>query len=1466
MESLQATFPVFEANQVLANSHLNQLFNYLDEQERLTRANLIGIGIVCGLELRLDAATTTIHLSKGCGITSEGYFIMEPDDVALVAYRNYTLPGKSDYAPFINGASAGKPQYALWELFPAGEPGTKPLTTPANFLNDKALLLFLELKQDALRTCSPNDCDDKGAAVTGTLRRLLIGSEDLKAIIAAANNLGSALTFTDLATVVLARLNLPDLRLPRYDVPNTGPVTSNEVLAAFHAVFRTEKLVAAMGAALTAAYNAFKPLLQGRYPTDPFATFTTDFGFLDDAPTSTDQVRFLQYYYDFFNDLQSAYDEFRWQGVDLLCACCPPGELFPRHLMLGLLFPATVAQPSLYRHAFLASAATSDCAQRTIEVELLFQRLVEMTKRFTHTPALAPPAGASATDSQIRVTPSKLADVPLSAKAIPYYYQQTGEPPLYQLWNAEKSRRNRANQNLSYRADEYTPAAPAFVQNPLRYDLEPHNFLRIEGHLGKPYRSVLSTLLALRTHYRLPIEIIALRAGAFDETIPVDLRREQGRFQDLETLYDTLREDLLSTLCEGARYLYDIAIEMPRNTPAGFSLPGGVPQLPLLKTYAPNYRYKPDTVGAWYEKHLSLIQSRPYLDVDQTKLNANQVLLLYCGLFTGTVPPTETYYAHIVSIYYFTKLAEILPDRLDALGYADVENKYQDLMGLIRYFRSDAVQNIAADLARFIPQEDLIDHFDQVLFACKFDPIKTAHEEYGRRIRAVKQKQFLSFFLQDHPGIQHKAGVPLGGTFIIVYHEDPAPVLNERRALIADTLVADRVAATEINRTVLADTFARIGANPQLLTNPDIRWLLGTFTGLIPDINLALPPTPNDEASTIIAATVANLANGTVIADFFLPYRCGADGSAVQYVLPVPPLGLTVELGCTDPKGTAEAKLTPQGGMAPFTYQLDNQPFRALTGTLQLAVGDHTLVIRDSAGAESAPQSITVPEPLRIGAETYTDDVAATTYTVRFGIAGGTPPYTTIAGTITGSSYTSPPVTSGNTITAAITDGVGCTISKDFTHTIPLPPLGLTVELGCTAPSGRAEAKLTPQGGVAPISYQVDNQPFQPLTGAIRLSVGAHTLVIRDSAGAESAPQSITVPAPLTISQETYIDDVAQNTYRVSFIISGGAPPYTAGTGTVTGSIYTSPPVNSGATIGVTIVDSVDCSVTKDFSHTVPEDCNLPCDGQSRRCAYRLWLQRPLEGASYEVYRQEGGIRFRFNGEDIDLADVDGLLQIATDELNRDFNNAIGGAIKLLNLAINQVLIEKFGHEGNNRLVITYKPNRSDPFDILWIEHFVCETFTIEFNFSFAKPSPAFALIMRYTNEPNADGAPFDGAILFNRRSRLNPEIRVPAFDCSERNQCENTEYTKLCVGPEPKPTIELVREGNQLSLTGRVDNLNENEIIAWIWDFLTTSTAEPFYAEQKVEMQVQNPSVPVRLTAITQNGCFGIAFENLDR
>ncbi|MDD1606641.1 MAG: hypothetical protein LUP96_08110, partial [Methylococcaceae bacterium] len=471
--------------------------------------------------------------------------------------------------------------------------------------------------------------------------------------------------------------------------------------------------------------------------------------------------------------------------------------------------------------------------------------------------------------------PSKLADVPLSDKAIPYYYQQSGKPPLFELWNAEKTQHNRANQNLSYRSYQYQPVAPVFITDPLRYDLEPYNFLRIEGHLGKNYQSVMNTILTLKARYSLPIEVIALRTGAFDNTITVDLTKESSRFQDLEALYDVLREELLSNLCEGMMYLYDVVID-------GAKLSGGTQKMPLLKNYAPNYRYKANTVGAWYEKYLTRIQAIPYIDVDQNAIDANTLFLVYCQLFNGTVAPDPKYYAHIVSIYYFSKLAEILPLSLGELGYANFENKYQDLLGLTRYFRGTV--QVSMELQQFIPQEELIDHFDQVLFSCKLQPVKAVYDEYLRRLRELKQKQFLSDFLQKNPAIQHKAGVPLGGTFIIVYHDNPTPLKLSTTVLNTDF---NQVVLRETSTRVISNAFARLQSKQDFVLDPDFQLIFSELTGQLPILNPSvIGVIQNIALDNILTETINGFTDGDVIADFYLPYRLNIDGQAVQFVIP----------------------------------------------------------------------------------------------------------------------------------------------------------------------------------------------------------------------------------------------------------------------------------------------------------------------------------------------------------------------------------------------------------------------------------------------------------------------------------------------------------------------------------------------------------------------------------------------------
>jgi|CXWL01.1.fsa_nt_gi hypothetical protein len=1240
MKPTQNEYPVFEANQVLTSEHLNQAISYLDEQERLTRANLIGIGIVCGLEIKLDVApVTTIHISKGCGVTSEGYLIVEPDDMALVSYRNeYKIPDELNYPSFKDSASK---QYPLWELFPAGEPDTTSLDAFPDFLEDKAVLLFLELKKASLRNCSPNNCDDKGAEVTATVRRLLIKVDDLSKIIAAANQLETDLTAADLEALLLARLNLPDLRLPRYDVPNTNPVTSNQVLSAFQAVFRADKLTLNTGDALIASYNAFKPVLQATYPTNPFADFKTNFGFLDNTLNAPAQARFLPYYVDFFDDLLRAYDEFRWKGVALLCVCCPSERLFPRHLMLGVLFPATVPNQSIYRHHFLPSSTLSGCAERTRELEQLFQRMVELTARFTNTP-LPELTTKSLPDLQIRITPSKLADVPLSDKAIPYYYLQNGNPPLFQLWNAEKTRRNRANQNLSYRSDKYTPPAPLFVTDALRYDLEPYNFLRIEGHLGKNYQQVLESLLTLKSKYRLPIEVIALRTGLFDETISVDLSKEECRFQDLEALYDTIREELLCTLCEGIMYLYGIPI-------GEIGLAAGTPQIPLLKKYAPNYRYPSDTVGAWYEKYYNLIQSKPYIDVDQNKVG-DEVLKVYCILFTGTTDLSEANYAHVVSVYYLAKLAEILPSSLNQLSFVDFENKYQDLMGLIRYFRSNAESQISDEFRLFIPQEDLIDHFDQVLFSCKLEPVREIHEEYMRRIREVKKKQFLSNFLKKNPGIQHKAGVPLGGTFIIVYHDnpdlkEPAPGFAAGISLLnhSSSSIASSVPVQEI-----ADALARLQAKKDCMSDDDLKTIVAGLNAKIPTLDT--PPGSgeiNQNIDKIIADTVTEFADGTVIADFFLPYLCCSDCSPVQFVLPEAPLTFTVKISCTGPDKQLQVTVMPQGGVAPYFYKLNDDDFKQLSDQ----------------------------------------------------------------------------------------------------NNLPILPAG---------------------------SYQ---------------------LVIRDSEGTESTLQTLIVPDELAITELKYIDDKDNNTYQVSFNISGGIPPYTVENivELAEGDSYTSNSVKSGETLGITITDANGCQLRQIFRHVI---CDLPCDGKSMRCEYPLWLQPPDKNRNYERY-ELSTVRLEFvtesSNNDFTL-DINKLQKILTHQnLNKNFKDTINRAIEALNNSLAGFGIEGSELPANKRLEITLD-DPENPQAIL-MEYFVCDIFGIEFKHKYQIIDPSVEVAdlpsiagrpeagddqiieetVRYTNNNkklsnNNDTEEFNGRIIL----RKEKEIRDDAKNCKPFNRCDN--------------------------------------------------------------------------------------------
>ncbi|GAB3899948.1 hypothetical protein GCM10028803_21970 [Larkinella knui] len=514
-------YPVFEADQVLTNRHLNELFTYLDDQSRFTRTHLVGIGIVCGLNLTYNGSDQ-LTISAGCGVTSLGYLVQFEGINAKHCRVVDQLP--VEFAGFNKGYS----RLSGWELVEAAQTDTLPLSKI--FLDDheKIVMLLFEADQNDLRNCDTTDCSDKGQQVKFRVRPLLVNRREVETFFA-----------DQLKAGLEERFSLNDLHLKRFNVPFSTLQSAADVLTAF----RNQILdLDSVPIAIEKLYTLFKPFLN-----DSIAPELTKIKAYREAHQDTFRI---QYVVDLVDDLIRAYHELRDKAQECLTVCRPDETLFPYHLLLG---KATVStddgeqNPALleyrpFRTYFLPSPANTGRQPWRSELRMLFTRLTLMVSQFT---VPEPPDVTANKDAAlaIKVTPSSLGTRPLSERAIPYYYlpQKAGEHyVLHRYWNYQKSRAYRADTNLSYQAERYT-AVPAVIK-PLEVDIEPYNFFRIEGHIGLPYQTVLARLARLRKDNRLPFDLIALRAGTLpdDPAKDPDPQRLACECGDWDTLLEVL--------------------------------------------------------------------------------------------------------------------------------------------------------------------------------------------------------------------------------------------------------------------------------------------------------------------------------------------------------------------------------------------------------------------------------------------------------------------------------------------------------------------------------------------------------------------------------------------------------------------------------------------------------------------------------------------------------------------------------------------------------------------------------------------------------------------------------------------------------------------------------------------------------------------------------------------------------------
>jgi hypothetical protein len=961
------TFPVFEADQVLSNKHLNDLFNYLDQQDRLTRSKLIGSGIVCGL--RISYSQQAIHVSKGAALTSQGYLALhcDSDYTHFVPYTVRGLPNDLSLIKQCGDAETGKIpfykpgfesdllQLITTDSFNGLEAGERANATvlsnvPGSDLDKYAVVLFLETEQVNLKNCDTNDCNDKGSRMDFDVKLLLVRKAVLDEIMKRQGG--------DLA-VITEEDDSKDIQLKRYNVPVGTLNSSSDVLNAFTTLV-DDAMLKKLAQLLSECYTNHRYLLENE---DPFSNLFQVLSELREKIIATQPI-LIQYFYDFVDDLIKAYKELKEKLRGLRTECCGDEMRFPFHVMLGEANVNTAVGRSAYRQYFIYSSLFDPENERAGEVRMLFERLKLMVEQVSFGDI------GGFEKRTVKITPSRQGVASLSKRCIPYYYKvATVNKELYRSWDYRKSSRRRAKFNLSYNSPDYATADP--VVNPLLYDIEPYDFFRVEGHIGKSVNDAMIRVKQLQQKFNLPFETIALSA----DYIGALVKGEEPKclIQDLESDYRVLIAEFVcrvhDAMCMASKVKYTgrptmfpQVVSTPISNPiiaAGLRLIANPRAINVDTTPATNpdraavaiaddddedklvinaINRLPDAVDHVFVSTLvnEFHSVKKYIKGDTLARLCNPPKGLVGNKYISIVKSNNGEFRNPVAFKGMTPISGLhfhlfeFIDRIESvirlvmlneladLNVADFKNAFKRL--------ETAVKNLKNVSPRIAAEVEMT--FD----SCIVERLEALKNEYLRRTAEYRLARNFNYYFKKHGGIEHKAGVPRGGTFILVYHEQRRQKFVDVRSLFINKELSALMMshfqgmlkpAVKLNHLEFQSKLLQTAT---LYKEPELFIRMKDVMQKYLDECQDLPEDRRKEIINIINRPPEQprfqLTHQMVIADFYVPYLCCSDCPPVTYILPPPPkdesADPTIKIDknsfCNDDRTVFGIDVTPAGG------------------------------------------------------------------------------------------------------------------------------------------------------------------------------------------------------------------------------------------------------------------------------------------------------------------------------------------------------------------------------------------------------------------------------------------------------------------------------------------------------------------------------------------------------------------------
>jgi hypothetical protein len=878
--------PIFEPNQVLKDSDLNGIVTYLDSHNRITRTHLIGMGIVCGLEVQLSDDRSEIRLTPGCGITSEGFFFQYlpatgENAADLNRFTHYREEPISKHR--LLSTLSKDETFQLKELISAQEvkqPNDKNilLTNRKIDLTEQVVLILGDWDNRERNSCLV-DCDNRGSDRNFKLRFFLIDKtkKDSK-ILSAEELLKSGFEIDSLTSITSAFqgwFEVPDCQIDRLNKLDNIE-NFNDLIEAYYLICQDG--IESIVKALKQTHQLFGPFISTFQPeATAFDTIQADLKQLlidlvpleEVAKKNITQVSYgTQYFYDYLVELIAAFNELKAALFDLMDECPPNMQWFPTYLLAGAVVPETkpCSPPDIYRHSFYQPPIYNGNRQRKQEVRHLYDRLMRMSTstNFQLLPFYQTP---------VKITPSRSRRDLLGAQAIPYYYSY---PDIYPYWNYDACRKQRAAQIPAY-----------FRRNGLSnqrgHDLTPRidwaDFFRVEGHVGLPVRTAIAKIKQYKDEFNLAFDLVAVRVGVGIE----DPHLLQGYFDDLEVEFDQIKaswqqkyataqkikdSNVRKILAKFNEYFF----EYPDLT----AIDRGLMQNDFLERAKnpDNYEFRSIDENT-SQLVLNIKTERPFrIGLATNPGKETQIDRIYKFYFTNTtdIEADRTHIKRIFAADFAEKLGDLqveIDDRdlfrfVISYGREDIELSGDDLEGL--WIRIE-------DESPYVDVDNLIDRyhdFDALFTFLKYfgesDKILSAEEaailvsyyefralfhRYLLRLESVQKMQLLTEYAKHHRGLEHLGGVPNGGTLVLVYTNEPAVISN---------LIATDSALINISD--------------------------GQVESIQTQAQFPLDRLSIENRSQAI--TKDRIEQNVVIADFCLPYLCCSPYSNLNYVVAKP--------------------------------------------------------------------------------------------------------------------------------------------------------------------------------------------------------------------------------------------------------------------------------------------------------------------------------------------------------------------------------------------------------------------------------------------------------------------------------------------------------------------------------------------------------------------------------------------------